>query len=47
MILAWQVYEYPVSALDVVATALTNSDLKTKPADFDGVNLIPCLNGEN
>ncbi|MEO1992392.1 MAG: sulfatase-like hydrolase/transferase [Pirellulales bacterium] len=43
---AGTVYEHPISALDVAATAAGIAGLKTQPADFDGVNLIPYLSGE-
>lgn len=50
-----QVYEHPVSALDVAATAvgvqpLGDSEKSAKastPTDLDGVNLLPHLTGEN
>jgi len=50
-----QVYEHPVSALDVAATAvgvqpLGDSEKSAKastPTDLDGVNLLPYLTGEN
>ncbi|MFM7181203.1 MAG: sulfatase [Verrucomicrobiales bacterium] len=43
---AGQVYEHPVSALDVAATANASAGL---PGDerLDGVNLLPFLNGTN
>ena len=41
-----QVYEHPVSALDVAATAVGVADLDVKPGDLDGTNLIPFLKGE-
>ncbi|WP_442508116.1 sulfatase family protein [Novipirellula sp. SH528] len=44
---AGQIYDYPISALDVAATAASLAKLDTKPGDLDGVNLIPFLNGEN
>ncbi len=50
-----QVYEHPVSALDVAATAVgvqplgdsENSAKASTPTDLDGVNLLPHLTGEN
>ena len=42
-----QRYEHAVSALDVAATAAAATDLKVKPGDLDGVNLLPHLKGEN
>ena len=50
-----QVYEHPVSALDVAATAvgiqpLGDSEKSAKastPTELDGVNLLPYLTGEN
>lgn len=41
-----QSFEHPVSTLDVAATACAIADIKTVPADLDGVNLIPHLKGE-
>ncbi|TWU37428.1 sulfatase family protein [Novipirellula artificiosorum] len=41
-----QVYDHPISALDVAATAAAIAELDTKPGDLDGVNLIPHLSGE-
>ena len=43
---AGQVYDHPVSSLDVAATAAGLAGLKIKPKDLDGVNLIPHLTGE-
>jgi arylsulfatase A-like enzyme len=50
-----QVYEHPVSALDVAATAVgvqpsgdsEKSAKASTPTDLDGVNLLPHLTGEN
>ncbi|WP_395716273.1 sulfatase [Prosthecobacter sp.] len=50
-----QVYEHPVSALDVAATAVgvqpsgdsERSAKASTPTDLDGVNLLPHLTGEN
>lgn len=42
-----QVYEHPVSALDVAATAASITNIPVKPGDLDGVNLLPHLTGEN
>lgn len=41
-----QVYEHPISALDVAATAAAQAHLVTQPGDLDGVNLLPYLKGE-
>ena len=41
-----QTYEYPVSALDVAATAAGIAGITTQPGDLDGVNLVPHLKGE-
>lgn len=41
-----QVYEHPISALDVAATAVGVLGLETKSGDLDGVNLVPYLKGE-
>lgn len=41
-----QVYEHPVSALDVAATAAAIASVKVNSSDLDGVNLIPHLQGE-
>jgi len=41
-----QIYEHPISALDVAATAVGVLGLETKPGDLDGVNLLPYLKGE-
>ena len=43
---AGQVYDHPISALDVAATAAEIAGLETQPADLDGVNLIPYLTGK-
>ncbi len=43
---AGQVYEHPVSALDVAATAAALAGIQTQPGDLDGVNLVPYLKGE-
>ncbi|MFK8112170.1 MAG: sulfatase [Rubripirellula sp.] len=44
---AGQVFDHPISALDVAATAAKLAGIKTSPADFDGVDLIPHLTGQN
>lgn len=44
---AGQVYDYPVSALDVAATAAELASIDSNPGDFDGVNLLPYLTGQN
>ncbi len=44
---AGQLYDHPVSALDVAATAAELAGIESQPGDFDGVNLIPFLRGEN
>lgn len=41
-----QMFDHPVSALDVAATAVEIANLKTKPGDLDGVNLLPYLTGK-
>lgn len=41
-----QVFQHPVGALDVAATAAELASLKTKPGDLDGVNLVPHLTGK-
>lgn len=43
---AGQVFDHPVSALDVAATAANLANIESKPGDFDGVDLIPFLTGE-
>ena len=43
---AGQVYEHPVSSLDVAATAVALAD-QPHDAKLDGVNLMPFLTGEN
>lgn len=43
---AGQVYEHPVSSLDVAATAVALAD-QPHEANLDGVNLMPYLTGEN
>ena len=40
-----QVYDHPITALDVAATVAEVCQLKTKRGDMDGVNLIPYLTG--
>ncbi len=42
-----QVYQYPVSSLDVSATAVALANVETAKGDLDGVNLIPYLTGKN
>lgn len=42
---AGQVYEHPVSSLDVGATAVELAGIE-KPDELDGVNLVPYLTGE-
>lgn len=44
---AGQVYDHPVSALDVAATAAAVASIETTPVDLDGVNLVPYLSGQN
>ncbi len=41
-----QLFQHPISALDVAATAASIANVATNPGDFDGVNLIPYLSGE-
>ena len=47
MIPAGQLYDHPISALDVAATAAELAGIESQRGDFDGVNLIPFLGGEN
>lgn len=42
-----QVYDHPISALDVAATAAELAGLEPSRDDFDGVNLVPYLTGES
>lgn len=44
---AGQIYEHPISALDVAATAAGVAGIAPKDDDFDGVNLVPYLSGQN
>ena len=44
---AGQRYDHPVSALDVAATASALAGIEAKDSDFDGVNLVPFLSGDN
>lgn len=41
-----QVYEHPVSALDVAATAVEVAKVEVNPGELDGTNLLPHLKGE-
>lgn len=41
-----KVYEHPVSALDVAATALNVAKIEVKRGELDGVDLLPHLTGE-
>lgn len=41
-----QVFEHPVSALDVAATAAALANLPVRPGELDGLNLLPHLKGE-
>ncbi len=41
-----QVYNHPISALDVAATTAEIARLETQPTDLDGVSLIPYLTGK-
>ncbi|WP_234952450.1 sulfatase family protein [Rhodopirellula baltica] len=43
---AGQVYDHPISALDVAATTAAIANIPAQPDDFDGVNLVPFLTGE-
>jgi uncharacterized sulfatase len=43
---AGQIFDHPVSALDVAATASAFAGIKTQPGELDGMNLIPHLTGE-
>ncbi|MBB3205198.1 putative sulfatase [Rhodopirellula rubra] len=43
---AGNVYDHPVSALDVAATAVSVAGLKANPGDLDGVDLVPYLSGK-
>jgi arylsulfatase A-like enzyme len=42
-----QVYDHPVSALDVAATVTALAEIETEAGALDGVNLIPYLTGQN
>ncbi|MCM2374748.1 sulfatase-like hydrolase/transferase [Rhodopirellula sp. ICT_H3.1] len=42
---AGQVFDHPISALDVAATVAELAKVESKPGDLDGVNLIPFLSG--
>lgn len=42
-----QVYDHPISALDVAATAAKLAGIESQPGDFDGVDLMPFLTGRN
>ena len=41
-----QLYDHPVSALDVAATAAAIAKLDTDPGDLDGIDLVPHLTGQ-
>lgn len=41
-----QVYEQPVSALDVAATAVAAAKIEVAPGQLDGTDLVPYLKGE-
>lgn len=41
-----QVYDHPISSLDVAATAAELAKIESKPGDFDGVDLLPFLTGK-
>lgn len=41
-----QIYQHPVSALDVAATATALAKIETQPGELDGVNLVPYLTGQ-
>ncbi len=41
-----QVYEQPVSSLDIAATAVAGAGIEVPPDEIDGVNLVPYLAGE-
>ncbi|MEL6107247.1 MAG: sulfatase-like hydrolase/transferase [Planctomycetota bacterium] len=42
-----QVYDHPISALDVAATAAKLAGMETNPEDLEGVDLVPYLSGTN
>ncbi|TWT84881.1 Arylsulfatase precursor [Planctomycetes bacterium CA13] len=44
---AGQIYDHPISALDVAATAIAIANHDTPANELDGVNLIPYLTGQN
>lgn len=46
MIPAGQVYEHPVSSLDVAATAVAVAGVEAPDDELDGINLLPYLTGE-
>jgi len=41
-----QVFDHPISTLDVAATAAALAGVATRPGELDGVNLLPHLRGE-
>ncbi|MCY2976295.1 MAG: sulfatase-like hydrolase/transferase [Planctomycetota bacterium] len=41
-----QTYDYPITSLDVAATAVALANVPIKKGDLDGVNLLPHLKGE-
>ncbi len=41
-----QVYDHPITTLDVAATLAALAGVESRPGDLDGVNLVPYLQGD-